>query len=129
MNILKQASLQVVTLAANGLDGFNKEWLDEIKNLKDLSESERSNKLKELAPQLRPLILKVMSNMGIKGPDDLAVPSIAKKFLWEKLTTSILPELLIGYVYEGAVFLPRTSQRPISKVCKTWIILIQRLTT
>lgn len=105
-DVLKQAALQIIALAANGLSGLDKDLVQKIKALEQLPDEERAEKLKQLAPQFKPLVIQTLSSMGIKEPENLAVPDFVKDLLWDKLTTSILPELLAGYASDAIAFLP-----------------------
>lgn len=107
LDILKQASLQIIAFLGDELSELDKKLLYQIKDLQELSENEKAQKLQELAPKFQPLVLKIFNNIGIKGPDNLAVPDFLKTIVWEKLTQSILPQLMIGYVSDGLTLVPQ----------------------
>lgn len=108
LDIIKQASLQIISLAADGLGGLDSTLLGQIKDLESLSENERTVKLQELVPQFQPLVFKILNSVGIKGPEDLAVPSFVKNILWENLTKSVLPNVIVSNISRAAVLLPKT---------------------
>lgn len=101
---LKKVSLQVIALAADGLDLLDQKLIQEIRSYQNLPEKE---KVAKLAPRFTPLVIKILNDIGIKSQDDLAVPSLLKKILWEKLTRSTLPKLIAGYVCQGVSLIPQ----------------------
>lgn len=107
LDALKQASLQMISLMADGLDGLDRDLLYQIKDLEKFSDEERALKIKELAPKFKPLVFKILEGAGIKGPENLPVPSFIKNILWENLFT-LLPEAIVGYVHDAAAILPKT---------------------
>lgn len=107
-DVLKQASLQMLALAKDGMASLDKKLIEKIKGIEAVTETERVEALKVLAPHFRPFVLQAFRSIGLNGPESLPVPNYLQNILWDSLTMTMLPELIISYVNDAVAFFPNT---------------------
>jgi hypothetical protein len=109
-NVLKNAILQLVTLTMNSLNVLENDYLTEINALSALPEDQVAEKEKALMHKLEPVILRMLTGVGLSGPDALAVPDSIKAAVWNLLTKTSLPQFLFKQVRSLAALQPELSE-------------------